>query len=41
MAGIEDIEKVQLITAFLRFLNNLSVGYTIYYKHYYRNKLFE
>ena len=42
MAGIKDIEKVrQLITAFLRFLNNLSVGYTIYYKHYYGNKLSE
>ena len=42
MAGIKDIEKVpHLITVFLRFLNNLSVGYTIYYKHYYGNKLFE
>ena len=36
MAGIKDIEKVrQLITTFVRFLTNLSVGYTIYYKHYY------
>ena len=42
MAGIKDIEKVkQLITAFLRFLTNLSAVYTIYYKHYYGNKLFE
>ena len=39
MAGIKDIEKVRyLITAFLRFLNNLYVGYSICYKHYYGNK---
>ena len=42
MAGIKDIEKVlYLITAFLRFLTNFSVVYTIYYKHYYGNKLSE
>ena len=35
MAGIN-----MLITAFLRFLTNLSVVYTIYYKHYHGNKLF-
>ena len=33
--------KFLLITAFLRFLNNLYAGYTIYCKHYYGNKLFE
>ena len=42
MAGMKDIEKVRwLITAFLRFLTNLSVVYAIYCKHYYGNKLFE